>query len=116
MAENGKATDSKPTERVVLRKMRVIIVPDGATDEQIAAAQKALPRNAVCVQAWEPVKAATGSKTQAIESYAGKPGTPDAIPGTYKAPNVSSWAGGEVYDAPPKPLVERTPLVDEALA
>jgi len=99
----------EPTQRVVLRKEEVIVLPDGIDREKVAAAAKALGIKATpTAEAWTVVGVFEGSgKEDAIEAHAGKPGTPDAISGTYKAPTVRAFAGGARYVAPPKPLVER---------
>jgi hypothetical protein len=124
MAENGKAkAPVEPTARVVLKRERVLVLPPeldgealGKTLVDVAKAVGVRAGSLKPVDAWVPVAEATGSKTHAVEAYAGKAGTAEALPGVYKAPNLSSWRGGEVYEAPPQPLVERKPLVDEALS
>lgn len=101
------------TRRVVMRREAVLVLPEGVATENIAVAWKALglkgaPRE---VAAWLVVGEFEGnSKTKAIEAHAGKPGTPEAIPGAYKAPTVTAWAGGEEYVKPPEPKVERRSL------
>lgn len=113
MGENGKqaAEDRKPTQRVVLRQERVLVISDEVTDEQIGEAVKALGgrtgRKAVSVPvAWVECGEFTGSKKGAIEAYAGKAGTPDAKVGTFKAPTVTAMKGGIKHSAPPLPLVQ----------
>lgn len=103
--------EARVTRRVVVSQHAVLLLPSGGvSSEGLAAAWKALglkgaPREAA---AWVVVGEFDGaSKDDAIEAYAGKPGTPDAKVGTYKAPGARSWAGGARYAAPPKPLVER---------
>lgn len=110
---NDVATEAaaKTTKRVVLKREQVLVVPDGADPAKVAEAAKLLKVKAT--SAWVQVAAGEGSKTQAIEQHAGKPGTADAKQGVYKAPNLSAWRGGEVYGAPPQPLVERRALDDE---
>lgn len=117
------ATDAAAkTKRTVLKRERVLVLPDSLTQEQLdaligavaAVKVKGLPTGIAKPQtAWVVVAAGEGSKTQAIEQHAGKPGTPDAKQGVYKAPNLSAWRGGEVYGAPPLPLVERRALDDD---
>lgn len=122
MADEGR--ERKDTKRTVLRRARAIVVPEKATDEQIEQALAALgygsksggrallkkqPPGDVWIVVGEFVGA---SKREAIEAHAGKPGTPEAIPGAYKAPTTSAWAGGEEYEKPPEPKVERKALVD----
>lgn len=122
MAEETTKTDEPaeeaprgPTRRVVLRRERVIVLPDGVDDEKLAEALKVLgvkgkapdPRRTRTVDAWVVVGEFEGhSKQNAIEAHAGKPLTPDAAPGTYKAPTTTAWAGGRHYERPPKPKVE----------
>lgn len=108
--ENGRVT-----KRVVLRRERVLVMPPEADAEAIKTALKEakLPTwfKTALAEAWVVVGEFDGaSKTKAIETHAGKPGTPDAKPGAYKAPSVSSWAGGEEYVRPDAPKVERKAL------
>lgn len=115
MAEAKKASEAKkqdiaPTKRVVLRKVLALAVPSGATTEQLIAAHKALGGKGAPaeIDVWQECGEFEGSsKDRAIELFAGKPGTPDAKPGTYKAPGASAFAGGMRLTAPPKPLVEK---------
>lgn len=118
MAENGNngAEDRKPTERVVLERVNVLLIPEGATDEQVLAAHNALnpkskARRAVPGEAWMLGTTTIGSKKDAIESYAGKAGTSTAKIGTFRAVPLRSWKGAVVHDAPPAPLVQRS-LID----
>lgn len=109
--ENGK--DRKPTERVILRSAKVLVIPDGATPEQIQAAASALyPKGRAkppMVTAWtEEARVVAATKTAAIEAHAGKPGTPDAKLGVFRAPTLTAWKDATVYAAPPLPLVERS--------
>lgn len=115
--ENGsKSEERKPTERIVLRRVVALSIPDGATEEQVQAAVAALYPKArkaevagAVGEAWQEVARHTAStKIAAIEAYAGKPGTPDAKVGVFRAPTVTSWKDAAVYDAPPLPLVERS--------
>lgn len=70
-----------------------------------------MPTASIGVEAWTVLGEFEGaSKDKAIEAYAGKPGTPDAKPGAYKAPTASAFAGGALYEAPPQPLVTKTAL------
>jgi hypothetical protein len=111
----GKAeTPREPTQRVILRCQRVLVLPEDISAEQIETLLNAikplkLKGGALAVEeAWQPVGIHEGqSKEDAIESHAGKPGSPDALEGKFKAPTVRAWAGGARYAAPPKPLVER---------
>lgn len=121
--DNGSNAEEPrgPTKRVVLRRESVIALTDldEVQREEILKAVAAvkvrgLPKGVTQPQeAWSVVGVFEGhSKTKAIEAHAGKPGTPDAKPGAFKAPSVSAWAGGELYKAPPKPLFEREALED----
>lgn len=120
--------EDKPTKRVVLRRERAILLPETMTEDALArlasgdgAKQLAkllglpesskVPTACIGVEAWTVVGEFEGkSKTQAIEAHAGKPNTPDAKPGAYKAPTSAAFAGGALYEAPPQPLVERKAL------
>jgi hypothetical protein len=120
---SAEKDDRTPTERVVLKRERVLILPDrdamseaaqAEFDKAVKAAQDAIrkvvrpdPRAAAqLTEAWVEVARATGDKRQAIEAYAGEPDTPTAKPGVYKAPPVRGFAGGRQYDRPPEPKVE----------
>lgn len=118
LSENGvgeEQAERRPTERVVLRQVRAIEIPPGTDPERVAAAVEALhpkakraERDGSVIDAWQEVARVEGAtKTAAVESYAGKPGTPDAKVGTFRAPGLTAWKGAMVYDAPPLPLVER---------
>lgn len=123
MGETEAAKEREDTQRIVLKRERVIVIPDGVSEERLAEVlagfdfgpekgiKKAL--STAPGDAWVVVGEFTGaSKTRAIEVHAGKPGTFDAKPGAYKAPTKTAWSGGEEYDKPPKPKVERKPLED----
>lgn len=104
------AEPSAPTKRTVLKQEGVLVLPAGVSTEALIAAAKALgvkgaPRE---LAAWVVVGEFDGdTKEQAIEAHTGKPGTPDAKVGTYKAPTSRAFAGGMRLKAPPKPLVEK---------
>lgn len=109
MAENENG-NRRPTERVVLRCERVLVLPDGTTAEQLEEAAKALKLRGkpVTDEAWIEVgRHVAATKTAAIEAHAGKPGTPDAKVGLYRAPSSTAWKGAVSYSAPPLPLVQR---------
>lgn len=120
---NG-AIERGVTKRIVLRRERVIVLPEGVAEEVIARLLgsidfgpekrlKAALTKAGPTDGWIVVGEFEGADmTRAIELHAGKPGTPDAIPGVYKAPSVRAWTGGEEYVKPPEPKVERKALVD----
>lgn len=106
------------TKRVVLGCERVLVLGDGVTLADVAACgdEKALRKLLVSVattpatfevDAWVVLGEFDGhSKQNAIEAYAGKPNTPEAKPGIYKAPGVAAWAGGRRYVKPPETKVE----------
>lgn len=100
--------DRKPTERVILKRERVLVLPDGvepgALDELLKAVRK--HGRIVEAQAWVEVAQTSGGKRKAIEAHAGVAGTPSAKPGLYKAPTLTAWKGGREYERPPEPLVQ----------
>lgn len=129
MAENGNGSDAaaeaaaerKPTERVILKAEQVLVLPDGfdvaalkGTQAQAEAALMTLAKGGSKTrghvgEAWVEVgRHVASTKTAAIEMHAGKPGTPDAKLGTFRAPTLTAWKDGVRYDAPPLPLVERS--------
>lgn len=110
---NGTAEDRAPTERVVLELARVVLIPAGATEEQIHAAYLALnPKSKAKASlpetAWLEARHTTGSKTGAIENYAGKAGTSTAKVGTFRSVPLRSWRGAVVHEQPPEPLIQRS--------
>lgn len=116
------------TKRVVLKRERVIVLPDAVPEngkidlaklaEALGLSQAEAKRLVTTAAtgfgsgtAWVVIGEFAGaSKRAAIEAYAGKPGTPDAKPGAYKAPGVSAMAGGELYEKPAEPEVKRRSL------
>jgi hypothetical protein len=123
MGEGAASEERADTQRVVLRRERVIVLPDSVDAARLAqlldaddyGQEKAIKRalTSLPVDAWIVVGEFTGSsKERAIETHAGKAGTFDAIPGAYKAPTKTAWSGGLVYEKPPKPKVERAALED----
>jgi hypothetical protein len=129
MAESGRAArrgraaseeqaERAATRRVVLRRERVLVLPAELTDEQLGAVFKAAGDAAKAAkvkvpqlgEAWTVVGEFEGDKRKAIEAHAGVPNTPDAKPGTYKAPSVSAFAGGRHYERPPAPKVEASDI------
>lgn len=116
MSENEKT--SRPTKRMVLRRERVLVLPDTLSEGDVdkimggVVAAKVLRGAAAKTRdAWVPVGVFEGhSKTNSIEAHAGKPGTTDAKPGDYKAVPESAWSGGERYVKPAEPKVEREAL------
>lgn len=106
--------DDKPTPRVVLKRERVLVLPDslppgskidaGKLGEALGIPKAEAAKLVNTDEAWVQVKLATGSKNAAIETFAGKPGTPEAKPGVYKAPSESAMRGGRAYETPAGPL------------
>jgi hypothetical protein len=111
--QQQEEADRTPTRRVILKRERVLVIPDDGNekadiDARVEAAAKALgPRQGPKpVEAWIVVAETTGDKRGAIEAYAGEPNTPTAKPGVYKAPSASAMRGGREYEKPPEPKVE----------
>lgn len=102
----------QPTERVVLRQEKVFVISNlSLTPEEEKKLATALKdcgiKDTTAHMAWIECGVHPGSsKEQSIEAYAGKPGTADAKPGTFKAVPVKSFAGGKRHRVPEKPLVE----------
>jgi hypothetical protein len=121
---NGTASEAaaerETGERVILRRERVIVLPDDvvAGDVDATKLREALGLKSAKVatadvgrEAWVEVARVTAKdKRSAIRQHAGEPNTPDAKHGAYRAPTVSSWAGGMEYERPPQPKVEAKPL------
>lgn len=114
-------SERQDTERVILKRERVIVVtelvPEDVTDVALDALKEAAKSKggsrASVREAWVEVGREKGQdKRNAIKAYAGTPGTPDAKPGVYKAPGVTAFSGGMVYERPPEPKVEAKPLDD----
>lgn len=113
--DQEQLAERKPTERVILREERVLLLPGEITAEQQKAIADVLhdggkgkPKIPLVTVAWREVARHIASgKIGAIELHAGKPGTPDALEGVYRAPTVTSWKGAIEYVAPPEPLFER---------
>lgn len=102
---------------MVLKRERVIVIPEGVTFEQLAAArdERALAKlvGAQMCDAWVVCGEFTGgSKKEAIERHTGPSGHPDTLVGDFKAPPATGWAGGRRLLAPPKPLVLGADLED----
>lgn len=122
MAERRKGGDKaaseerEATQRVVFRRERVIVLPDGVEKVDPAKLAEALgvsksTKIVTADEAWIEVARAEGSQQQAIEAHAGKPNTPDAKPGAYRTTPARSFKGGRVYTKPPEPKVEAEELV-----
>lgn len=107
-------TTAEPTPRLVMKNERVLILPEGVEDVDLAKLGDALglpkaqaSRLVVSPDAWIPVSEQTGSNMrQAIVAYTGPVGEPDTKVGVFKAPPARSWKGGMRLKAPPKPKVE----------
>lgn len=112
MTTEEQKAERKPTERVVLKHETVLVLPAGTDLATLFAPDtKTLRKMGIGppIEAWVEVARQTApTKIAAIEAHAGKPGTADALVGTFRAPTLTSWKDAAVYDAPPAPLVERT--------
>lgn len=121
--------DSHETQRMVLRGLPAILVPHGVSNDVLKKVQGLLRDPAVLAAVVEQGEGnaddvglfvplaftvegepQTGSKDRCIEAVAGKAGTPDARPGTYRAPSMSAMRGGKRYTRPPRPKVEAETL------
>jgi hypothetical protein len=103
--------ESRDTRRMVLKRERVLVLPEGVDSVDEKKLREALgvkpSVKIVTTPAWVECGEQLGaSKQHAIEAFAGKPGTPDARPGDYKAVGLSAWKGGRRYVKPPEPKVE----------
>lgn len=116
MAREAKQDEAGLTQRVVVKQERVIVVPAGAAAESVEALVKAANtgkqiedehlkalRGVKVGEAWVELGPAEGDKPEAIATYAGEKGSPDAVPGLYRAPTQRSWKDGQLY----KPPVQR---------
>lgn len=114
---NAEKTDENvPTPRVVFKRERVIVIPEGVEKVDADKLHEAfgVPKSVKVVtsdEAWIEVARADGSQDQAIRAYAGEPNTPDAKPGAYRTMPARSWKGGKVYTKPPEPKVEVEELI-----
>lgn len=114
MAKNGDRPEEerKPTERVVLQRVDALVL-DGVSEQSQEAIRELIKADRKstfqAAQTWlEVARVAAPSKLAAIEEHAGKPGTPNAKVGVYRAPTLTSWKDGVSYEAPPAPLVQRS--------
>lgn len=99
--------EDRTTKRMVLARAEAIIIPEGIDPEKLKEALRLIGGRSVPKTVWWEVGEFEGSSKQnALEAYAGKPNTPEAKPGAYKAPGASAWAGGRLYEKPPEPKVE----------
>lgn len=122
-ARAAKATtppkdDRTPAKRTILKRERAIIMPDTLSDEQVATILKAVsdtkhvksPQTEIV---WVVKGERDGeSKRKAIEAFAGVAGTPEALPGVWKAPTSAAFSGGRVHERPPEPKIEGSDLED----
>lgn len=94
-------------KRVVIREAQAIVLPEGFDADTLKGeaekALKGLIGKASIRTVWEELGVAEGDKDVAIAAFAGEKGTPDAKPGLYRAPTLSSWKDGQRY----KPPVQR---------
>lgn len=127
MAENtgrrggeGKKVERVPTKRKILKRERVIVLPETLDGDALDTTLKAVAKEIGMrigslkpTDAWVVVAENEAlSETLAIEAHAGKPNTPDAKPGIWKAVSTRSWKGAVFYQVPPEPLVQKW-LLDE---
>lgn len=114
MAKGNGTAEDRVTERVVLRRASVLVIPEGVDPEKLGEAIRLLmpargrskPEDAAS-DAWIECGTFEGaSKRHSIEKFAGKAGTADAKTGVFKAPSLTSWKGSLEHVAPPKPLVQ----------
>src|SRR5438105_5962535 len=103
---NGTASEAvaerETGERVILKRERVIVLPEGIDAEHAEPLLKQVRETvgnratkAQLTDAWVEVARVTArDKRTAIKQHAGEPNTPDAKPGVYRAPTASSWTGG----------------------
>ena len=105
--------EARDTRRMVLKRERVLVLPEGIPNEAVKAAQDVIRKankavgSGLSTLAWVEMGEHSGAAKQAaIEAYAGKPNTPDAKPGEYKAPGMTAWKGGRRYVKPPETKIE----------
>lgn len=122
--ENGSGSERESTKRTVLRRASVLVLPEGFDASKLTGSEKDAAEALATLgkggsrtrgkvgEAWVVLGEASGSDVRAIEAYAGQNGSPDAIPGTYKAVPSRSFKGGMIYEKPPEPKVERKRLED----
>lgn len=107
-----------PTRRTILKRERAIVLPDTLTEEQVATVRKAVSdtkyvKSPQTAAVWMVMGEREGSsKREAIEAFAGKAGTPEALPGDWKAPPASGFSGGRRYEKPSQPKIEGFDLAD----
>lgn len=120
MAQAGKqATTTEdaerlPTPRVILKRERVLVLPEDVSSVDSKAIREALGTKGTVseAEAWVVVDEQTGTQAAAIEAYTGPAGDPETKPGEFKAPPLRGWKGGLRMVRPPKPKVERQVLDD----
>jgi hypothetical protein len=111
------ADERGATKRVVVKRERVLVLPEGVTVEALGGKDAEGIRRVLGikggrahadahVEAWVVCGEFEGDKRDAIKAFAGEPGSPDAKPGTYRAPSASAWRGGRHYERPERPKVE----------
>lgn len=108
--KRAKPDERVITRRMVLRRVRAVELPSGAEGDTLDELAKRVAkqlRDAEVMHAWVECGEFDGSKVGAIEQHAGKPGSPDAQVGDFKAIPARSWAGGVRHSQPPLPKVER---------
>lgn len=111
-AKGSRKRDPLPEagKRVVVRASRAILIADDLDNETVKAVQKIIrekdksDRSGLVVSTvWEELGVADGDKPETIAHYAGEKDSPDAKPGLYRSPTLSSWKDGIRY----KPPVQR---------
>lgn len=122
MADAEQDVTDKPTLRVVLKRERVLVLPEGVRVEELVTAtdEKAMMKllgkrigRDPYAEAWTVVGEFEGaSQSKAIRAHTGEPGRSDTKAGDFKAVALKSWRGGERMIAPPQPLFRAEPLED----
>lgn len=109
---------SVPTRRVILKRETAIVLPEGTTVAGLKELDEPALRkllSGALKEAWVVVAVKEGNQRAAIEAHAGKSGTPDALPGDYKAPPLRGFLGGEKLVRPDKPKIERETLSESGV-
>lgn len=110
MAENNEKTTNEDerveTERVVLIAAEV---PLSALGDEVAAHFRRKRNKPESVVVWVPIAESKGGKSAVIHAAAktAAHGSLEEAPGTYRAPSLRSWKGGEKLSAPPQMKLDR---------
>lgn len=103
--QDGNGAGEEPDERVqpgrvVLRGVRVLVLDDlSGGDRDVLDDAGLLDANPP--EAWLAVAARSGTYDGAIKSYSGQSGSPDCVPGKYKALPRGSWFVSPLVIEPP---------------